>query len=140
MYAFKLLENEKCPGWLFMAKNNTSSLWESWEGVKKDFGLSSLNHYSKGAMMQFIFEKVLGINVVGENCFKITPNLGGSLTFANGFYDSIYGKVIVDLKLNNDKSKIKISLDVPVNTSALFVYKRHKKQLNSGHFEFIFDY
>ena len=138
-YAFKLLENENCPGWLFMAKNNTSSLWESWEGVKKDYGVSSLNHYSKGAMMQFVFEKILGINVVSENCFKITPYLGGSLTFANGFYDSIYGKVMVDLKLNENKSKIKISLDLPVNTSALFIYKNFKKHLKSGHFEFIFD-
>lgn len=123
----------------FYGKNNTSSLWESWEGVKKDYGVSSLNHYSKGAMMQFIFEKVLGINVVGENYFKITPYLGGSLTFANGFYDSIYGKVMVDLKLNENKSKIKISLDLPVNTSALFIYKNFKKHIKSGHFEFIFD-
>lgn len=138
-YAFKLLENEDCPGWLYMAKNNTSSLWESWEGVKKNYGVSSLNHYSKGAMMQFIFEKVLGINVVGENCFKISPNLGGSLTFASGFYKSIYGKINVDLKLNNDKSKIKITLDLPVNTSTLFTYKDYKKQLKSGHFEFVFD-
>ena len=42
-------------------------------------------------------------------------------------------------KLNDNKSKIKISLGLPVNTSALFIYKNFKKHLKSGHFEFIFD-
>ena len=30
-YAYRLLENEEMPGWLFMAKNDTGTIWESWE-------------------------------------------------------------------------------------------------------------
>ena len=29
-YAYKLLENEEMPGWLFMPKNGATTIWESW--------------------------------------------------------------------------------------------------------------
>ena len=32
-YAYRLLENEQMPGWLFMAKMGTTTIWESWEGT-----------------------------------------------------------------------------------------------------------
>ena len=30
-YAYRLLENEEMPGWLFMPKNGATTIWESWE-------------------------------------------------------------------------------------------------------------
>ena len=33
-YAYRLLENEEMPGWLFMPKNGATTIWESWEGTK----------------------------------------------------------------------------------------------------------
>ena len=33
-YAYRLLENEEMPGWLFMLKNGATTIWESWEGTK----------------------------------------------------------------------------------------------------------
>ena len=139
-YAYKLLENEEAPGWLYMAKNSTSSIWESWEGVRKDYGLSSLNHYTKGTMVEFSFSKVLGINVLKENYFEITPSLGGSLTYAKGFYYSLYGKVEVSLSLNKEKNKINIKIDIPYNTKAKFIYDNEEKELENGSYDFILDY
>ena len=44
-YAYKLLENEELPGWLYMPKNNATTIWESWEGnMTSDKGIASLNH------------------------------------------------------------------------------------------------
>jgi alpha-L-rhamnosidase len=76
-YAYKLLENEKMPGWLFMASHDTTSIWEGWEGIEAQSGIASLNHYSKGAVVEFLYSKVLGINVEGENSFSLTPVPGG---------------------------------------------------------------
>ena len=33
-YAYRLLENEQMPGWLFMPKMNANTIWESWEGTQ----------------------------------------------------------------------------------------------------------
>ncbi|MBO4540834.1 MAG: family 78 glycoside hydrolase catalytic domain, partial [Bacilli bacterium] len=68
-YAYKLLLNEEMPGWLYMAKENTGTIWEGWEGPNAQQGISSLNHYSKGAVVEWLFSSMLGIKIEGENEF-----------------------------------------------------------------------
>ena len=92
-YAYRLLENEEMPGWLFMPKMGANTIWESWEGTKAQGGVASLNHYSKGAVCEWLFGEMCGINVDGENKFRIAPKPGGSLTYARAEYQSVYGKV-----------------------------------------------
>ena len=91
--AYKLLENEKMPGWLFMTKNGATTIWESWEGTAAQGGIGSLNHYSKGAVCEWLFASMCGINVCGENHFVIKPQPGGHFTFAKAKYKSIFGTV-----------------------------------------------
>ncbi len=91
--AFRLLENEKMPGWLFMPKSGATTVWESWEGTSAQGGIASLNHYSKGAVCSWLFDSLCGIRMSGENRFTIMPHSGGSLTHAHATYQSIYGKV-----------------------------------------------
>ena len=93
-YAYRLLENEEMPGWLFMPKNGATTIWEAWEGnMTPDKGIASLNHYSKGAVCEWLMGSMCGINVAGENKFLISPKPGGSLTYAVAEYKSVYGKV-----------------------------------------------
>lgn len=92
-YAYRLLENEEIPGWLSMPKNGATTIWESWEGKTARGGVASLNHYSKGAVVQWLFDTMCGIRVDGENHFAIVPRPGGHFTRAKAAYDSIYGRV-----------------------------------------------
>ena len=131
-YAYKLLENEERPGWLFMAKNSCGTIWESWEGAygNDNIAVASLNHYSKGAMSEFLIKNVLGIQVKGENKFEINPIVGGTLTFGKGSYDSIYGKVSVEWTRNDHF--IDFNIVIPTNTTAEFNFKDTKQHLKVG--------
>ena len=52
--AYRLLENEEMPGWLFMPKHGATTVWEAWEGTAtENSGIASLNHYSKGAVCRW---------------------------------------------------------------------------------------
>ncbi len=116
-YAYKLLENEDCPGWLFMPKNGATTIWEAWEGNSTpDAGIASLNHYSKGAVCQWLTEKMCGITMAGENRFAIEPRPGGSLTYAKAGYESIYGKV--ESLWEKKDGKTVYTVTVPVNCTA----------------------
>ena len=132
-YAYKLLLNEKMPGWLYMAKENTGTIWEGWEGPNAQQGISSLNHYSKGAMVEWLFKSMLGININGENRFTIYPVIGDGVTHAKGSYQSIYGKVSVSWKKENNK--VIFDIDVPVNTKAHFIFRNINKELEPGHYQ-----
>lgn len=134
-YAYKLLENEEMPGWLFMPKNGATTIWESWEGTKAQGGIASLNHYSKGAVCEWLFKEMCGIKVDGENHFVIAPKPGGHFDFAKAEYDSIYGKVASGWKKQNDKYVYEI--EIPVNCTAEIILPNGIKQtVTAGKYTF----
>ena len=133
-YAYKLLENEQMPGWLFMPKMNANTMWESWEGTEAQGGIASLDHYSKGAVLEWVFSEMCGIKVSGENEFTIAPKVGGKFTFANCEYQSAYGKVKSGWKRENGKATYKIA--IPANTTAKVVLPSGEKTLTAGEYEY----
>ena len=114
--AYRLLENEEMPGWLFMPKNGATTIWESWEGTQAQGGIASLNHYSKGAVCEWLFKTMCGIRVDGENHFIIEPKPGGSFTHAKAQYQSVYGRV--ESGWERTASGYQFCITVPCNTAA----------------------
>lgn len=114
--AYRLLENEEMPGWLFMPKNGATTIWESWEGTQAQDGIASLNHYSKGAVCEWLFKTMCGIRVEGENHFTIAPRPGGHFTYAKASYDSVYGRVESGWRREDGKTVFEIT--VPANCTA----------------------
>ena len=136
-YAYRLLENEQMPGWLFMPKMNANTIWESWEGTQAQGGIASLDHYSKGAVLEWVVSEMCGIQVSGENEFTIAPKAGGHFTFAKCEYQSVYGKVKSDWRRENGKTFYTIS--VPTNTTAKVILPSGEKTLTAGEYEFTVD-
>lgn len=136
-YAYRLLENEQMPGWLFMPKMNANTIWESWEGTQAQGGIASLDHYSKGAVLEWVVSEMCGIQVSGENEFTIAPKVGGHFTFAKCEYQSVYGKVKSDWRRENGKTVYMIS--VPANTTAKVILPDGEKTLSAGEYEFMVD-
>ena len=114
--AYKMLENEQCPGWLYQVKRGATTTWESWEGYTGYQGTGSFNHYSPGAVCQWLFDTAAGIRVDGENHFVIAPLPGGTLTYAEARYRSVYGEVFSRWEKTADG--VKFSVTLPANTSA----------------------
>ena len=133
-YAYKLLLNEKMPGWLYMAKENTGTIWEGWEGPNAQAGIASLNHYSKGAMVEWLYRSMLGIKVRGENTFEISPVIGEGVDYAKGTYNSLCGEVAVSWK--KQKDGVSFEINVPVNTKTTFIYNGSNKVLEPGKHQF----
>ena len=117
--AYRLLENEEMPGWLFMPKNGATTIWESWEGTQAQGGIASLNHYSKGAVCEWLFKTMCGLRIDGENHFVLAPKPGGSLTHAKAVYYSIYGTVECGWEKTEEGYLSRIS--IPANTTATLV-------------------
>ena len=126
--AFALLEQEGNPSWLYSVINGATTIWERWNsyiaetGQFGDVSMNSFNHYSYGAIGEWMYGRILGINSsdkAGENGYKkliLTPTFGGSLTYAKGWHKSHYGIVKSEWKLDNNKFIYKCT--VPVNSSA----------------------
>ena len=134
--AYRLLENEEIPGWLSMPKAGATTIWEAWEGPdSSQDGIGSLNHYSKGAVCEWLFKSMCGIRVDGENHFTIAPRPGGHFTYAKACYDSVYGEVRSEWKRENGRTVYMIS--IPANCTAETVIPgREPETIGTGSYTF----
>ncbi len=75
-------------GWMQQVDQGATTIWENWTPD------ASLNHYSKGACCQWLFDCVCGVKLDGrENHFVIEPHTVSQLRHISFTYDSIYGAV-----------------------------------------------
>ena len=132
--AYKLLLNEEMPGWLYMPKVGANTIWESWEGPSASGGVASLNHYSKGAVCEWIFTRIGGIIVNGKREFLIAPKLGGNINYCSMKYKSIYGEVSINYEVKDDYCKYEII--IPSNTKATLILNDNKYEVLAGCHEY----
>lgn len=126
--AYKLLTNKEYPSWLYSVVNGSSSIWERLNSytVENGFGgnnsMNSFNHYSFGAVAAWMYNYSLGIQrelfVPAFKSFILspTPDPNGVITSASGHYDSVYGRIKSEWKVENET--LIYNCTIPPNTSA----------------------
>ncbi len=124
--AYTLLMQETYPSWLYPVKMGATTIWERWNGIKPDGtfenpDMNSFNHYAYGAIGDWMYRNVAGINIddqaVGYKSIKIKPLIGGGLTSAGADLQTYYGRVSSHWKLEN--GQLKMDVEIPANTSAI---------------------
>ena len=136
--AFKVLEQTTSPGWLHPITIGATTMLERWDGL--DTYRDSFNHYSFGAVCQFLFEYVAGIrptfNAPGFEEFELKPIIGGSLTWAEGTYKTKHG--LIRSRWEKKGSNVSYSCEIPKNTVARLTLPDGKRQfLTSGTYDFV---
>ena len=111
--AYKMLLNTRCPSWLYEVRMGATTVWERWDGLDEngvcpigDDGtdmMISYNHYGFGAVGDFLYRRVAGIEPIepGYKTFAVRPVLGGGLTWARAAVRTPYGEAAVDWKIEN---------------------------------------
>ncbi len=135
--AFRVLEQTDKPGWLHPITLGATTMLENWDGM--DVFRDSFNHYSFGAVCQFLFEYVAGIrpsfDAPGFKEFELKPVIGGSLTWAEGEYKTKYGLIRSRWERNGDR--FTYTCTVPNGTTAhLTLPDGESLTLDGGEFYF----
>ena len=124
--AYKMLLNTRCPSWLYEIKMGATTVWERWDGLDEngvcpigDDGtdmMISYNHYGFGAVGDFLYRRVAGIEPVepGYKTFAVRPILGGGLTWARAAVRTPYGQAGADWKIEN--GTFSVTVRVPMGT------------------------
>ena len=129
--AFKVLLNEECPSWLYEIKMGGTTFWEQWNAILPDGTVRdpSLNHYAYGAVGDFLYRRVLGIEPLegGYKKFKFKPILGGDLTYAKGKVKTLYGEIRASWKMEDGVFCAEI--DVPVSCECEYISPNGRRAL-----------
>ena len=133
--AYKLLLNTEKPGWLYEVLQGATTVWETWEGYTGRGDSGSLNHYSPGAVCQWLFDTCAGIRVGSENHFVITPVPGGTLTHAEASHKSLYGEV--KSRWEKTDNGVKFEIEIPANcTAEITLPDGRTETVNAGRFTY----
>lgn len=136
--AYDLLLKEDFPSWLYQVKKGATTIWEHWDGMKDDGSMwsadmNSFNHYAYGAIGEWMYRAMAGIEADPEHPgFKhaiLYPRIGGNLKYTAGKYHSIYGDVGVKWEVQG--KQITLTVQIPVNTTAEIRLDQAKAVLES---------
>ncbi|MFZ6028524.1 MAG: family 78 glycoside hydrolase catalytic domain [Chloroflexota bacterium] len=148
--AYDLLFQEHWPSWLYAVTQGATTIWERWDGWThdrgfQDPGMNSFNHYAYGAIGDWLYRVVAGINPDWERpaykhtIFRPQPPADGRLTYARASLQSPYGLVGSAWKI--EAGRFSLEVVVPPNTTAT-VYlpgETEGRQVAAGKHTFVCD-
>jgi alpha-L-rhamnosidase len=123
--AYNLLLQTTYPSWLYPVKKGATTIWERWDGIKEDgsfqtTGMNSFNHYSYGAIGDWMYRVLGGVNTddtaPGYKKIIIAPQPGGKISHASTQLETLYGLTGSNWKIED--GIFKLDVVIPPNTSA----------------------
>lgn len=124
--AYDLLLNEEYPGWLHEVKLGATTVWERWNSLLDDgtisgISMNSMNHYSYGSVLEWMFRHAAGINTIdavpGMRKITVAPILNWKLRKMDATYDSPAGTYRSSWEMPDPKH-VTVRVSVPFGCSA----------------------
>jgi alpha-L-rhamnosidase len=139
--AWDLVLRREYPGWLYPVLKGATTIWEHWDGIREDGSfwsadMNSFNHYSYGAVADWMFEQAAGIRHAEDKpAFEeliYAPHPDARLGWLQAKLDTRHGTVSALWVCEGDG--VRYELDTPVRAR---VFLGGKAQLvEPGHYTF----
>jgi len=130
--ALRLLQSREFPSWGYEIVNGATTIWERWDSYTKEdaFGrhnaaMNSFSHYAFGAVCEWLFQGLAGIDTDGPGYRKIwirpgPPRRAGGggkpvLDWVRAEYDSIRGGIRSEWRQDDG---FELAVRIPANTTA----------------------
>ncbi len=145
--SYKLLLSKRFPSWLNIVGHGATTVWERWDAWNPESGfqnptMNSLDHVAFGAVSEWMFRNILGINPdeshPGYKHFILSPKPGGDLNWAQGSYDSIIGTIESAWKQADDGYIY--TFTIPSNSSATVILPATPQSVPESEPEIGFEY
>jgi alpha-L-rhamnosidase len=121
--AFILLTQTTPPSWLYPITKGATTIWEKWAAIKPggSFDTCSLNHYAYGAVGDWLYRVVAGIDEAapGYKQILIHPHIGAGLTWVEAHYQCPYGRIVSNWRRRGNVLIMKVV--IPPNTTATII-------------------
>jgi alpha-L-rhamnosidase len=123
--AYRLLHQQGWPSWLYAVTQGATTIWERWDGWThdkgfQDPGMNSFNHYAYGAIGEWLYSVVAGLDLdpeqPGYKHLVLRPHPGGGLEHARASLQTRYGLAESNWQLNGNA--LTWDVTVPPNTHA----------------------
>ena len=124
--AYTLLLNEDYPSWLYEVNMGATTVWERWnsvlpDGLVSDTGMNSMNHYAYGAVVEWMYRCMCGLNAIepGFASARIAPMSDDRFDWVRAEYASASGTYRSGWQREN--GVLTYTVEVPFGATAVFV-------------------
>lgn len=123
--AYSLLLNETFPSWGFSIRNGATTIWERWDGWTpergfQDVAMNSLNHYALGAVGEWLYARVAGIDAdeaaPAYRRIRMRPLPSHALGWCRAALRTHLGTIASEWRLGDEGLNWQVT--VPINCSA----------------------
>ena len=119
--AYRMLLCREQPSWLYSVTQGATTIWERWDAYTLEKGYASemisLNHYSFGAVVEWIYAYAAGIRPDDFfRRFTVAPEPDRLLGELRVSYDSLNGMIRSEWRYSGDT--LTFEIEIPANTSA----------------------
>ena len=149
--ALRLFQSRRFPSWGYEVVNGATSVWERWDSFTKEHGfngangkqnaaMNSFNHYAFGAVMEWAYRDLAGIDTEGPGFrrLKLRPGLPNAshpeakpIEWVRASYVHPRGRIESDWRKRGDR--FEWNLTVPANTTAtVYVPANSRESVTEG--------
>lgn len=124
--AYTLFLNEEYPSWLYEVKLGATTVWERWNSILPDgkisgTGMNSLNHYAYGAIVEWMYRDMCGLNPTEEapgfKKVKICPKPDKRIRKVSMRYRSASGQYKIAWACQDDNT-VSFDFEIPFDAEA----------------------
>ena len=130
--AYTLLLRKEYPSWLYPISKGATTIWEHWDGIKPNgdiwpVSMNSYNHYAYGAVGDWMYGVVAGINTVEEapGFAKVhfSPIPDDRIDWFKAEIQTAYGRV--SSRWWHEDGKVHYEIITPVDSTAVIEDKEY---------------
>ena len=143
--AYDLLRQQSYPSWIYPITQGATTMWERWNSYTKETGfgdinMNSFNHYAYGAVSEWFFEGICGIQPIEDDPsavafkrFRLAPAFNESMGAALAAFISPYGYILSYWGFAHNE--LEWCFSVPDNSSAEVTLPPYKLASFNGDLE-----
>lgn len=126
--AYRLLFNEEFPSWLYEVKLGATTIWERWNSLLPDgkfgeLGMNSLNHYTYGSIVEWMYRNICGLNPLEEfpgfRRIRLAPQPNRLLNYAKASIKTAAGLYVSSWSY--EENSLYYQFRIPFNAQAELV-------------------
>ncbi len=132
--AWELLYRTESPSWLYQVEQGATSIWENWNAIRPngEVTTSSFNHYSLGAVGDWIYQNIGGLRPkqAGWKSICYAPNIDCGLEWARCSHQTPYGVAACSWKRTQKGTQVEVT--VPYGVDAVLCLPGLEQPLTAG--------
>jgi alpha-L-rhamnosidase len=143
-----LFQSREFPSWGYEVEQGATTIWERWDSYTKEDGfgrhnaaMNSFAHYSFGAVCEWMFRTLAGIESDGTGYRRIiirpTPPSPGSnaerppIDWVKATHTCVRGEIVSNWRVKDEQFELEVT--IPANTTAtVYVPARDAKSVREG--------